>query len=213
MKLEDYMDEIRVGRIPAEPPDVKENLYEYRDDEFLALVKAREECVQRGTFIIVDQIWTRKLAQWIGKRKVLEIMAGKGWLAKALSEQGVDIIATDNGSWFHRKNSHHHSTFPDVFLVEKLNALSAIKRYGGERDLLLVSWPYMDKDIFYAAKLWDSISGGGGIIYIGEGKGGCTACDEFFAHFSEYEDVQEFPLKQWCGYHDSVRIGFYDATE
>jgi len=43
---------------------------------------ARSMVTELGMWAIVDMTWTKKLAKMIGKMKVLEIMAGNGWLAK-----------------------------------------------------------------------------------------------------------------------------------
>jgi len=139
------------------------------------------------------------LASWIGGRAVLEIMSGPGWLAKALHESGVQIGATDNGSWNAR-----HSLASILFPVMQMDCTEAVRTIAA--DVLLVSWPpYGNDAICHAAELWGKDRP---IIYIGEGCGGCNAPDEFFSRFS-YER-SDIPLFSWPGLHDDIYIGYYE---
>jgi hypothetical protein len=156
----------------------------------------RDECTDHGMWTVVDMTWTQKLAREIKDRSVLEIMAGGGHLAKALSAHGVDIIATDNFSWAPKRHKH-----PPVHPVEKMDARKAVKKYP--RDILLVSWPpYEDDTICEACDLWGTEKL---IIYIGEGDGGCNATDEFFELFDIIHEKLHLP--QWEHIHDIILIG------
>lgn len=148
-----------------------------------------------GMYALVAYSWVAPLAEWIGKRRVLEVMAGRGWLAKALSSLDIDILATDDYSW---KNSK-----PLVHPVQNATALEAIAN-SSDRDILILSWPpYDDPAAYEAIKAWGSERP---IIYIGEDRAGCTANDEFFDHF----DIQEtWSLPRWYGIRDSLYIGNY----
>lgn len=189
---------VRAGQIPPYSPEGTSVCGRewILDDQ---VWRTREVCrSQYGMFAIVARNWIDELANWIGDRSCLEIMAGSGWLAKALSESGVDIVATDDLSWdFHKKVDL-------VFPVEKLNATASIKRYS-DADVLIVSWPpYRGNAIDYACRAWGK---GIPIVYIGEGEGGCTATDYFFRHFVEYDNMPYIPLLAWPGLHDRVMIG------
>lgn len=153
-----------------------------------------------GMFAVVDQYWTKQLADWIGSRKCLEIMSGWGWLAKALSEYGTNIVATDDHSW------HDYYNIERVHPVEKLDARVAATEYT-DCEVLLCSWPYMDDDFAMACKAWGPERP---IVYIGEGYGGCTASDAFFEGFKELEPQPvEIGILAWSGIHDHVQIGHW----
>lgn len=53
-------------------------------------------------FPLLAKDWLVPLAKWIGSRKCVELMAGCGSLSYVLSQEGVDITPTDNGSWDYR---------------------------------------------------------------------------------------------------------------
>lgn len=159
----------------------------------------RDMCIKRGMWAIVDEYWTGALAQWIGGREALEIMAGAGWLSLALRGHGVNIVATDDYSW----DKHRHAGIKRVIPVKKMRADRAAAKI--EADVLIVSWPpYEERGIVEACTAWGTERP---IVYIGESEGGCCAPDEFFEHFEPMPDAPDIPLMCWPTIHDRVMIG------
>lgn len=201
MTPEAFLENLRNGKIPSEPPDgcsAKDFGFPLDIDKQLALMKYRHKCLKYGMWPIVDNIWTKVLADWIGKQTVLEIMAGAGWLSKALSVHGVAITTTDDYSW-----GTEQQNIKRVFPVQNQCALTAVKRI--DADILLVSWPPYESNIIVdVCDLWGNKNP---IIYIGEGKGGCNAPDDFFDYFSPIRNTPPIPLACWFGIHDQVTIG------
>lgn len=153
---------------------------------------------------MVDLHWTKVLADWIETRKVLEVMAGGGWIAKAMHKHGVEIIATDNFSWA----GVQHKEQP-VFPVECLGAIEAVEKYC-VAEVLLISWPpYESRDIIDVCNAWRTKRP---IIYIGEGYGGRNAPEEFFDHFKEIENTPSIPMQRWSGLNDYVEIGHWGKS-
>ena len=198
MHIKGYVKHIKQGTIPPYPPDgLEQGGYPFTFNP--GYYNVRSECISLGLWVVIDKIWTHKLAQWIGRRKIIEIMAGGGWLAKALSFYGVDITATDNYSW--NSNGSIGKQYP----VKRMTAIKAARLPG---DILLVSWPpYEDKAICRACKVWGE---GRPIIYIGEDKGGCNATDEFFEHFKTIK-YPDFGMVSWDGIHDRIKIGYWQG--
>jgi len=196
--------------------EIVENIpYKYTDhwDSFepnatTEAFRLRETFLKKGMFALVSWQWVKPFAKWIGNKKCLEVMAGRGWLSLALQSLGVDIIATDDYSW--PKYKEWGELVTDV---EELDTVEAIKKYGKDIDLLIMSWPWMDDNAYNTIKELNTINPDAQIIYIGEGYGGCTASDEFHEHFQEIEDeafqktVSGF--QQWWGLHDYVSLGRY----
>jgi hypothetical protein len=139
-----FLEAIRAYQIPEYAPTCASPYgfnYSWSRCDGLEDYDARRECTKRGMWAIVDKRWTKQLADWIGSRTCLEIMAGAGWLAKALSDFGVDIIATDDYSW----DADTHLMMKRVCGVVKLNALESIKQFS-DRDILICSWPPYGKN-------------------------------------------------------------------
>ena len=199
MRLEEYVENVENGIVPPEPP-FGATFNGRSSNSGIEYFRARETCCKHGMWPVVDLRWTKMLAEWVGDRKVLEVMAGPGWLAKALQIHGVDIVATDNESW----NDRHSKATP-LCTVLKMEAKEAVEKLGSEADLLLVSWPpYDETAVCDALEGWDKP-----VIYIGEGEGGCGPPDRFWNHFRELADIPEFPMVSWYGLHDYVQIGTY----
>lgn len=208
--LDQFLQHVKAGTIPSGPPIGSSpggrDWYSANlpiDEAVQADVdrySVRRQANLHGMWAIVDQVWTKELARWIGKRRVLEIMAGAGWLAKALHGHGVDIIATDSYEW-----NEQHSLMKHVYPVEELHDLAAIIKYNKWAQVILCSWPPYGSDaIVGACQLWGRRRP---IVYIGEGEGGCNAPDEFFQHFRLIEPQPSIPLMAWSGIHDRVEIG------
>ena len=197
----EFIDAIKKGNIPPEPPDIYD-YYNFNSEDSMEMFRLKSLCNNHGMWAIVEQKWTKKLANWIGNRKCLEVMAGVGWLAKALSEHGVNIVATDDFSWTlkaRHKNESLKEIYPDII---KEDAISAVKKY--DADVLIVSWPpYEDRTICDVCDIWGTKKP---IVYIGEGLGGCCAVSEFFENYKEDESVS-ISLPQWLYIHDYITIG------
>ena len=201
-KAHSFLQDLEVGCIPkriaittdefgATAADFSKRAMDMHVTDF----QAREQTTRHfGMWALVDMEWTARLADWIGRRTVLEIMAGHGWLAKALSLHGVACIATDN------RDQDYHSR--PVFPVRKMPAIKAVKRYRA--DLLIVSWPPYECHTIVEACKW---RGPRPMIYIGEDEGGCNAPDEFWHHF--VGDILEVCLPQWQHIHDCVWAGHW----
>ena len=193
LQIEQFMGYLDRGEVPPRPftPDSIKCMggYEYRD-----------QCTSRGMWALVDLEWTKELADIIGSTKCLEVMAGFGWLAKALKQHGVDIIATDDQTW----NGNRHSQGKPFDFVEKLEALDAIEKYK-DAEILIMSWPPYDDDA--ACTIGEAWGNEKPIIYIGENRGGCNATDEFHQCFQGKSDLS---IPYWDGMHDYLQIGTYE---
>lgn len=203
MDVERFVEYVQRGDIPPEPPDI--DRWYYMVDKVTDYINYRHICTGLGMWAIVDMVWTKQLADWINGRKVLEIMAGCGWLAKALTLHGMDIIATDNLSWTERHCEPPKLSKPVYPAMIQAEAREAIAQYPA--DVLICSWPpYKDRAIVRAMRAWGSERP---VVYIGEGEWGCTAHDLFFKHFKPIENQPRIDLPQWWGINDRVEIGYW----
>ena len=196
--LLEFMEALAEQMIPKRAPDFS-GIDIIADDEIEhSIMLARSRTQRRhGMWSMVDTVWTSDLADWIDGRTCLEVMAGAGWLANALSAHGANVIATDldaRAKWGKRSTVHP---------VKSLDALTAITRHP-EAEILLVSWPpYADKVIELLAEAWGSERP---IIYIGEDRGGCTATEMFCM---QLQITKSMKIPCWPSLHDEVMIGHY----
>ena len=150
-------------------------------------------------FALVDKKWASKLSNFIGGKKCLEIMCGSGFLSKALKENNIDIIATDNFSW----EGHWNDSETYYTNIENIDAIHAIEKYGKNMDYIIMSWAYMDNTAYKCLLKIREINPLCKMIVIGENRGGCT-CDDMF--FDSIEKLNEFSIEipSWYGIYDKI---------
>lgn len=141
----------------------------------------RDAIVKASGYAVLTMAWLRPLAQWIANRRCLEIMSGCGSLSKSLSDLGVDVICTDSYGWVDKASAWFENPW---IPVERLDAVSAIKKYGPDTDIVICSWPYMDDSCYQALLTMRECNLNSLMLYIGEPAidfgAGATADDAFF---------------------------------
>jgi len=160
----------------------------------------RQRIIPIVGFPLLSHEWIKPLAQWIGKRKVLEVMAGCGSLTYCLKQYDIDIIATDNFTW----KSNKWECWTDI---ENIDCIDAIKKYN-DRKIVICSWAYMDNTayrILLELRKTNSL-----LIYIGEDKWGCTADDDFFDNMKVIDDPEfkkaSDKYKHYVSLHDYLAL-------
>lgn len=133
------------------------------------------------------------LAQYLrGKGRVLEVGAGDGWLAQALRNRGVSIIATDDGSM----------RIKPVTPVECLDYRKAIQKF--QPDLILCSWMPLRED--WTPSFREAVDE---YVLIGE-DGGCCGTPEAWRPSSGWTAENLKDVTRWSiGRSDSPwGVGF-----
>lgn len=152
----------------------------------------------------VEDIWVKPLSNYINEHRCLEIMSGRGWLCKSLRDHGIDIIGTDNYSWFNTPSGLKIWDEP-VCAIENIDAISAVKKYGNSISYLIISWPPIDNIAYRAIKELNYINKNCLIIYIGEDYGGCTADNQFFENSLYIEDQQFVKISRYYKPHNGQK--------
>jgi len=158
-------------------------------------------------YMFTKYIWIKptkfnieQIVKAIGNEKVLEICSGEGILAKELKDTyNVDIITTDIC-----EDSRYGFNYSND--IEKIDAVSAVKKYQDINTILAVWVPYDDSfmvDVLKAMKPDQRL------IFVGENYGGCNATDEFFETIMDeksfkVEEINEFD--RWFGINDYIQI-------
>ena len=162
----------------------------------------RNHFISISSFALISKDWIKELTPLLRNKKCLEIMAGSGMLAKALFDEGIDIIATDSKEW----------QYNDVwFDIESLDAISAIKKYGKDMDYIICSWiPYASNIGTQVIQLMRNINPNLKMIYIGEPAGGCCADYSFYDIVeyieNDYIENANKKFKRWSGLYDKIYL-------
>lgn len=170
----------------------------------------REAYIKLGMWGFVSWRWITPFRNWIGNRKCLEIAAGRGWLSHALKIIGTDIIATDDFSWHKEKFKNWNNTMTEVIQIDAINA---IKEFGTEVDIVIVSWPCTDDNTYKALKELHKINKDALFVFIGEWNSSVSASNNFYDHFLEIEDADFQKVakayQRWHGFSDHLYLGKY----
>ena len=85
-----------------------------------------------GMWSYVNAPFAKALADYLNGAPVLEIMAGNGYISKGLRNNNANqkIYTTDSQAWTKENETGKHP----VTTIEKLDALSAIRKYGDQVD-------------------------------------------------------------------------------
>ncbi len=112
---------------------------------------------------------------------MLEVGAGTGYWASLVREKGGTIVATDPEPGTHHPDTGF--TYTEVVEMEAERAVTDLV----DDVALMICWPDHGKQWPLAAvetyRLGNSTNRT--VIYVGEGRGGCTGSDEF--HWELYE--------------------------
>lgn len=135
---------------------------------------------------------------------LIDPIAGTGYWAYLLSARGIDCLAFDQNppQAGENKNLWHPNATPFMEVVE-LDAVDAVKQHGKSRSLFL-SWPPYKSSV--AHDVLQAYTGDT-LIYIGEGRRGCTADNDFFDLIEkEWRLGDVHLLPQWDGIHDFIGV-------
>lgn len=166
----------------------------------------RQEYIKHAGYAIITKTFADNLAKYLSAFKCLEIMSGRGMLAKALRDRGVDIIATDDDSW-----DFHINQSPRWTEVEHIEAGDAIRKYN-DVEYIIASWMPMDIKSKRIIRMIRKHNPYAKLIIIGEGFGGCTANDAFFDRIEPerpdvvFESFIADELPSWWAIHDYAQL-------
>ena len=200
MKMEGILNQLQNKEIPESYPKEIGSL-----GTMMAFSKNekifRENFILVSSYPLISKDWIRELIPLLKNKRCLEIMAGSGMLSKALSEEGIDIIATDSKEW---------DIDDSWFDVEKLDAIEAINKYGKDIDYVICSWiPYQSTIGTKVIETMRQVNPNLKMIYIGE-LGGCCAEETFCytVELLENEFISEAnqKFKRWAGLRDKIYL-------
>lgn len=199
-ELEAFFRHLERGVVPPTAPCIPpvEAFIRLDWDERMRWHRATEKCREHGMYLLVALDWVREFVEKFAlrSRTLLEVGAGRGWLAAALRQCGVHVIATDI--------EPPHNALVDVV---RLDAEEAVRRYATDTSGLLIAWPpYRNDMAARAVREWRQAGFPGPVFYLGEGPGGATATPAFWQVVRNLPcEVMEV-LPRWPGLHDQLWV-------
>lgn len=165
---------------------------------------ARDAFINRYGFHMMTQEQLDTLAGLLLKKKVLEAGAGTGWVSHALRRRGVQITASDIGGAF-----ADNYGFKTVW--QRDHTGSSCDLLPGDWDVIMLGWPPYEHP--FGALVARALRPGQVLLYQGEGRGGCTADDDFFDEVtdpSKWRDVEHGAWERKLMAHHLSFEGIHD---
>lgn len=165
--------------------------YDYSDRN-VGILRQRDELVDKYAWAIPNTEAIETIADF---EPILEVGAGNGYWAWLLRQLDVDVLATD-------LNAPDEDAWSPVW---KADARDVVTDYP-DRTLLMV-WPEYDETWPIEALGAYQSAGGDTCIYVGEGRGGCTATDRFHQMLhEEWALTETVAIPQYLGLHDRLEV-------
>lgn len=183
-ETEDYLRKFMNGEIPERLPSRIAGGTPWigmdTGTDFFSSSITHSAALDSGYYAKITERFAGNLAEKIGKDSIiLDPMAGKGYFVKAMREQGIKTIGSDDKSWKTANPGEDNG-------IENISAIDSLKKYGNKIDHLVVSWAPYESDI--DDKLYEIVKKDYPhitLINIGEGMGGCTGSEKFWDNLDE----------------------------
>ena len=153
--------------------------------------------LQNGMWLYIYKDYAKQLSKWLDGRSALDPMAGRGWLAKALRDEGIKVNASDLNP---RGWSSQHNYVPVTNVVE-MDIRESIQK--SKDDVLILSWVPYDFDVIKESSLWGEERP---ILFLGE-LGGCCSTDSYaniVQNLKTFKYERSLEPYNWYGIHDSA---------
>lgn len=143
----------------------------------------REGFVTRYGFVLATAEVMDALATSLGHLgRVLDAGSGSGYLAAELARRGVDVLAVDSCDYGVPLGSRTEGhAFEQVHRQDVVG--DALQYIDGHVATVLLVWPPHEGP--FANQVADAMKRCQVLVYEGEGRGGCTADDDFFEQMSD----------------------------
>ena len=159
----------------------------------LGLMNMRRECISKYGFAILTEKALRAVKKYA---PIVEIGAGTGYWAYEFQKREIDYIATEP-----YPNGFHFNHSKLWVKMKKMTGVKAARKYPDRT--LLMCWPsYDERWPARAIKAYE----GNQLIYVGEGRGGCTGDDRFHELLDSWDLKETINIPQWIGIHDRIEV-------
>lgn len=163
----------------------------------------REKFVNEYAWAVPTKEAIDKIKDFIQGKTILEIASGNGLWSALMKKSGINVVATGIFTeQYHKDQDHVNDNLFDK--VENIDSDNAMNKYRDMDYVLMLCWPLYNEPLAYNALMnYD----GDKLIYIGEGDGGCTGCDNFHKLLSsDFEHAERIQIPRWTGIYDAMHF-------
>jgi hypothetical protein len=162
---------------------------EYNPEKHSTTRRVRESYVGQSFVLLTEEFLLSLKLLCLDFTNIVEVGSGIGWLGHWLGKYGVTIQASiDNKSWPEYPKDRY------LNIVEDMDSLLYVTLHP-EVDLFILVWPEEDD---LARCIWQALQPGQSLLYIGEGRNGCTATNSFLDLIKghEIETIATIQMKE-----------------
>ena len=146
-----------------------------------------------GMWAYTPRPFIKDLADFVGHRAVLEVMAGNGYISKGLRDAHKTVYATDSQAWTAENETGRHP----VTAIEALSAVDAFEKYRHQIGVVVMSWSPdglpLDWELLQAIRQADTDVD---FVVIGEPHGATGS-----AAFWDHADLIDSPAVRRLNHH------------
>lgn len=173
----------------------------------------REELVKKYAWAITNPDAVAWVASWL-KPQAIEVGAGTGYWGWLMEQLGINMLCYDKKPPALVFDNEYHCPFdpsgsgrylqqPGRQYTQVLQGNQEVLKGHGDRTLFLC-WPPHDDPFAAECLVWYR---GNRVVYIGEGRSGCTGDDVFHAMLEqEWKYVAGKGIENWMGIHDHIFV-------
>lgn len=162
---------------------------------WMEYIRTREQLVKKYAWAVPND---EAIAACVEAGPIVEVGAGLGYWAHLIVQAGGDVIAYDT------EPDPERNDYVDAepwFQVHRGGAEAAGRH--PDRALMLIWPPYGEEMAAETLRHYE----GDTVIYVGEGRGGCTGGDNFIEQLEErFELVKTVHIPTWRMVHDHLTI-------
>ncbi|AAM88757.1 hypothetical protein PhiCh1p84 [Natrialba phage PhiCh1] len=164
------------------------------DDRAIEVLEQREELVQEYAWAIPNEEAIETVAE---HAPIVEVGAGAGYWAWCVEQLDVRIAATD-------PEPPRPNTYTEIITKTATEAIECAREIFVDGYTLFLCWPPYGNEM--AADAVEAFEGDT-LIYVGEGRGGCTGDDRFHRLLhQEWELVETVAIPTYLGIHDRLEV-------
>lgn len=202
--MTDNLSPLDIEKISKMPCD---DVYEFLKNKSMQATghpkKLRDKIVRQYAWTLpcVEYIQTIK-KHIITGQPLYDLMAGTGFVAKILKNNGIQTISSDINI-ITRKNKYNHKPTHDD--VEEIDAKEKIKQFENPVNVLLSWVPFKSTLDYEIAK---SLPSNSVLFVVGENQKGATGSEIFWDYVAnDYKKLDLISIPQWEDMKDMMWVG------
>lgn len=159
-----------------------------------------------GYWATITTPFMKEFVKQFPSKKVLELMAGNGYISSFYRQYNLSAYATDSQSWS-KTSETGRNTLTDI---EILDSLQAFDKYQQKVDIIILAWsPDFDEVDYQLLLKYRSIAGDKPLFFIIGEKNGATNSSKFWNNVKFVNNIKIDKVNEVYSNYDIVQDKLY----